>query len=90
MVRAKCPAHIRRWIMEQVVEDLGGGSWNVEAWVDHLTSYTTSEWSLWMSQEEVWLGSEFRFYQPEEWEEWWASQAQASAAQPSPVQPGPG
>lgn len=69
VVRAKCLHHVRRWSMEQVVADRGGGVWNVEAWVIYFTSFTIAEWWRWISQEKVWTGSGYRLLQPEEWEE---------------------
>ena len=79
VVRATCPPHIRRWLMEQVLDDKGGGSWRVSDWVEYLTSFSTQEWSMWMSHEEVYHNGAKHFFQPEEWEEWWAKPEQANA-----------
>ena len=78
VVRATCPTHIRRWLMEQVLDDKGGGSWSVSDWVEYLTSFSTQERSMWMAHEEVYHNGAKHFFQTEEWEEWWATPDQAN------------
>ena len=78
VVRAKCPTHIRRWLLEQILDDKGGGSWSVRDWVGFLRSFSTQEWAAWMSQGEVYHNGDTYFFQPEEWEEWWSKPEQVN------------